>query len=176
MDEKRCGRCGLTKSVDQYGKNRAKSDGFQASCKPCVKIINQTHYATSKLVQNPKRAATRERAVEAARILIWDWLEKHPCVDCDERDILVLQFDHVRGQKFKDISVMMFSGYGVAKIQTEIEKCDVRCANCHARKTASQFGWSKLALVAQRQSTPLLTEVSGFRNSPGVRKTPSRHQ
>lgn len=29
----------------------------------------------------------------------------------------------------------------LAMLKTEIEKCEVRCANCHRRKTARDLGW-----------------------------------
>jgi hypothetical protein len=29
------------------------------------------------------------------------------------------------------------------RVLVEIEKCDVRCANCHRKRTAQQFGWRK---------------------------------
>jgi hypothetical protein len=31
-----------------------------------------------------------------------------------------------------------------ARVRAEIEKCDVRCVNCHRRKTARDFGWLKI--------------------------------
>jgi hypothetical protein len=55
---------------------------------------------------------------------------------------MVLEFDHVRGDKLNSVSVLAYSlGASLKRIQTEIDKCEVRCANCHRRKTARQFGW-----------------------------------
>lgn len=62
----------------------------------------------------------------------------HPCIDCGEQDVLVLQFDHVRGQKLQSISELVKAGYAWKAIEAEIAKCEVRCANCHARRTAKQ--------------------------------------
>ena len=62
------------------------------------------------------------------------YLSEHPCVDCGEVDSVVLDFDHVRGKKFKNIAEMANS-YPWLSVLKEIEKCVVRCANCHRRKT-----------------------------------------
>ena len=69
------------------------------------------------------------------------WLKEHPCVDCGERDVVVLELDHTKGEKFKSVSDMVRGGYSWDKILNELEKCEVRCANCHRRKTAKQFDW-----------------------------------
>ena len=53
-------------------------------------------------------------------------------------DPVVLQFDHVIGQKRMAISTMLSSGLAIATIRNEIKKCEVRCANCHLRKTARE--------------------------------------
>jgi hypothetical protein len=37
----------------------------------------------------------------------------------------------------------MLSHYCWARILEELQKCDVRCANCHRRKTARDFKWFK---------------------------------
>ena len=35
-------------------------------------------------------------------------------------------------EKFKEVSVMVTSGYSIRSILKECAKCDVLCANCHA--------------------------------------------
>lgn len=79
----------------------------------------------------------------AARKYIYDYLLTHPCVDCGEVDPEVLTFDHVRGQKSANVSRLASQGKNIKVIKEEIAKCDVRCCNCHARKTARDFNWYK---------------------------------
>jgi 5-methylcytosine-specific restriction endonuclease McrA len=81
----------------------------------------------------------QERTVVENRIRVGDFLSNHPCVDCGERDPIVLDFDHLR-DKLWDISFMVSRGFAWSTIELEIAKCEVRCANCHARKTAREHG------------------------------------
>jgi hypothetical protein len=69
------------------------------------------------------------------------------CVDCPERDVVVLQFDHVRGEKIGNIAHMMRNGVRWDRFVAEIAKCEVVCANCHCRRTAARAGtwWKALA-------------------------------
>jgi hypothetical protein len=53
-----------------------------------------------------------------------------------------LEFDH-RGNKVKNVSEMLGSSCTWGTILKEINKCDVRCSNCHKIKTAKDFGWYK---------------------------------
>jgi hypothetical protein len=68
-----------------------------------------------------------------------NYLAAHPCVDCGEADPVVLDFDHVDGKSMA-ISAGLI-GWSIARIIQEIRKCEVRCANCHRRRTAKQLGW-----------------------------------
>jgi mono/diheme cytochrome c family protein len=70
------------------------------------------------------------------------YLREHPCVDCGEPDIVVLEFDHLR-DKVANISQMVGSGVRWERIAAEIEKCEVVCANCHRRRTARAFGYPR---------------------------------
>jgi hypothetical protein len=87
-----------------------------------------------------KRSKQREYR-ERTKAKVISYLQTHPCVDCGETDVVVLEFDHVRGCKERTISSMLVQGYSFAKILEEIAKCDVRCANCHRRKTALAGKW-----------------------------------
>tara|TARA_R110000782_G_scaffold234294_1_gene320456 strand:- start:200 stop:562 length:363 start_codon:yes stop_codon:yes gene_type:complete len=53
------------------------------------------------------------------------------CVDCGESNPLVLDFDHVKGKKVKCISDMVRCSYSIDTIKKEIDKCELRCSNCH---------------------------------------------
>lgn len=57
------------------------------------------------------------------------------CVDCGESDPIVLEFDHVKGKKVTNISDMAVQSYSIQTIKNEMRKCEIRCANCHRKKT-----------------------------------------
>ena len=67
-----------------------------------------------------------------------DYLHSHPCVDCGEADPVVLEFDHVR-DKVANVSALIHAQRPWGVILEEIEKCQVRCANCHRRKTCERL-------------------------------------
>lgn len=74
---------------------------------------------------------------EELRNVIAAHLASHPCVDCGLADPIVLEFDHRPGQaKHFNISESPRSCVAIATLKAEIDKCDVRCANCHRRQTA----------------------------------------
>lgn len=68
---------------------------------------------------------------------ILDYLKDNPCVDCKESNLIVLEFDHISDKKH-NISNMVQRGNSWDTILKEIEKCEVRCANCHRIKTARE--------------------------------------
>lgn len=63
-------------------------------------------------------------------------------MDCGENDPVVLEFDHI-SDKIDSVSRMICDSYSLDSLEKEIAKCEVRCANCHRRKTAKQLGWYK---------------------------------
>ena len=59
------------------------------------------------------------------------------CVDCGTRELLVLEFDHV-GAKQRNVTELAWSEVSLARLDAEIGQCEVRCCNCHRRRTASR--------------------------------------
>lgn len=72
---------------------------------------------------------------EKCREYIVKYLLEHPCVDCGEGDIVVLDFDHL-GDKTGNVADLLHRSASINRIKSEIGKCVIRCANCHRRKTA----------------------------------------
>lgn len=62
-----------------------------------------------------------------------NYLTTHPCVDCGETNGMVLEFDHIRGEKKMNIKEAIWK-LQFDELKTEIAKCDVRCANDHRRR------------------------------------------
>lgn len=76
---------------------------------------------------------------------VFQYLLDHPCIDCGESDPLVLEFDHIDPvNKKADICKLVTTNSRLSKVKKEIKKCEVRCANCHKRRTARQTNNWKL--------------------------------
>ena len=86
------------------------------------------------------RAQKRHRV--KVRQKLFEFLSKNKCKDCGERDPIVLDFDHINpDKKFKSISQMLSGHYSWESVVAEIGKCEIRCANCHRRRSHYQFGY-----------------------------------
>lgn len=134
---KTCNTCSRELPLTDFQKCARNKDGHTGKCKPCKREYDNSHYKT-----HPNRRAEIRASSDKNRLRNTEWLRKYlqqnPCIDCDEDDIIVLQFDHVR-DKSRNISTML--GLSLSSIKKEVSKCEVRCANCHQRKTAKDFGW-----------------------------------
>lgn len=110
-------------------------------CRDCRKEYNQEWYRKNKQKHKARARENFERQLLDRHQFVFDYFATHPCIDCGENDPVVLDFDH-RGNKSYTISNILRT-HAWATVLKEIAKCDVRCSNCHRRKTAKQFDWYK---------------------------------
>lgn len=137
-----CPTCKTEKLVDEfYFKNKFKNIR-EYQCKECSNIYKKKHYQlNSKVYINRSREHNKKTRQENTRRL-WNYYASHPCIICGENDPVVLEADHRDGEvKLGSISDLIHRGYTWKTIAKELEKCDIRCANCHRRRTAKQLGW-----------------------------------
>ena len=101
------------------------------------------HYEANKAAYVERAAQAKKASKVSVRSLILEYLSCHPCVDCGESDAIVLEFDHRAGVSKKfNIGAAVSGGYSGTAVLHEISKCDVRCANCHRRKTYIERGFT----------------------------------
>lgn len=106
------------------------------------RAYGRQHYLDNKELYLSRSSENRKIQIEDRRRRVREYLLTHPCVDCGEADPIVLDFDHVdHTLKTANISKMVRDRARWSRIEEEIAKCEVRCANCHRRRTAKQFGW-----------------------------------
>lgn len=142
--KKICTKCKLEKEKEEFNKNKTRKDGLQNICKLCSQEKSKKFYKENVEYQRIRIYKQKKDRKKESRKNVNDYLLCHPCIDCGNDNIIVLEFDHREpDKKHKAISEMLASGYSWIKIFKEIKKCDVRCANCHRIKTAIQLGYNK---------------------------------
>lgn len=147
VSTKRCIDCKKSKTPQEFNKNAARKDGLQNRCRLCDQQRARGNY---RAAGGQRREAIYNKRLELRRgkqKFVFDYLCNHPCIECGEADPLVLEFDHLDPKK-KDahISELVYHA-SWKRLEAEIAKCEIRCANCHRRKTAHQLGWWVTTLV-----------------------------
>lgn len=109
-----------------------------------------------KAAQRRHYEANRERYIEAAHINRTDRrrrlvayvrsCKEAPCTDCGQQfHYAAMEFDHVRGDKVDHVATMAHKGVSLERLQDEIAKCELVCANCHRVRTWARMGEDGLA-------------------------------
>lgn len=137
----RCYACGRWKPLHEFSFRNRKTGERHGYCRPCQAAYRRDHYRRNRSAYIRRAVAqVKQRREEQVRLL-HEYLREHPCVDCGGSDVGVLEFDHADGvRKEMDIGLMLGRRSWRAILE-EIAKCDVRCANCHRKRTAAQRGW-----------------------------------
>ena len=129
-----CTKCKKNKSEDEFSFRDKEKFILRSECKKCQSLYHKEYYKLSPI----RKKALRDRQSQyrqEVKVFISNYLMNHPCIDCGESDVTCLDFDHVRGIKFEEIADLSHRGVSLDRIKKEIDKCEVRCANCHRKVT-----------------------------------------
>lgn len=132
---KMCKACETELPLEAFSRHSKSKDGRQGLCKPCDRRRSRDYYARNKARMMPQ--IHQAAAIRAAKVkrFVCEFLAAHPCVDCGEVDIRVLEFDHHDGGKLANVSNLLSRRSSLELVQAEMAKCEVVCANCHKIRT-----------------------------------------
>lgn len=133
-----CNDCGENKSLDQFYDRKDRR--IDRRCKVCHREYRKRHYRNNKEYYLSKARKSDLIRTSLNIEIIKSYLVEHPCIDCGNSDLDVLTFDH-RDPSDKVDNVSNMLKWSSDKLVNEISKCDVRCSNCHLKKSRRQFGW-----------------------------------
>jgi hypothetical protein len=133
----------LTNAGFSVARLRREIDNCEVLCANCHQrhtiSAKPAHY---KLLASSRGPSWRMAANHRNPEFVLERLGQSACVDCGLADVLVLQFDHTpEAVKVKDIGWFVSSDSRLELLAMELKKCEVRCANCHRRRTALERGW-----------------------------------
>ena len=162
----RCPRCERLLAASAFAWRSRARGSLQPWCRQCHNALKRASYAAHRARELARAQARRASVVAANGTRLRDFLMAHPCVDCGERDPIVLEFDHL-AHKRTNVTTLVWRGAAWPTIAEEIAKCEVRCANCHRIRTARSRGYD----ARKRGLAELLVEYG----EPGGTRTPGPH-
>lgn len=116
--------------------------GCEAVCVNCHRRRTARRAKWRKAASNWRSVASARTKHEAARVeFAYGVLERSGCTDCGSSELCVLEFDHIR-EKRAHVIQLARSGCSQERLEIEIAACEVRCANCHRRRTHRQHSQS----------------------------------
>ncbi len=132
---KQCGKCNVVRAEGFFHRSRRR--GLQAWCKPCRKAYDAAYWRRNReRRQRQKRQNTTDFRAWYASLKA-----EKPCSDCGRVFApAAMQWDHLPGaDKVKALGDLVHR-HNRALILSEIAKCELVCANCHAVRTLVRHG------------------------------------
>jgi hypothetical protein len=165
--EKVCNGCGFNRRRDEFTLKNSRTNQRHSQCRICCRRRAKDHYQRNRAayIQRNRRNNPLQRQRNAA--LVYEYLLVHPCMLCGESDPVVLEFNHADARtKVANISDLIQSGCSIERINGEIAKCEVACANCHQRLTwqSTPSHYRTAAGSAQKASPKAFRAAANARN------------
>ncbi len=132
---KHCATCGLWKPQGEFHESRT---GQFSYCRLCRRAYDRNYYHQRA---RAARLSRRRAHVRAARVWMMSLKEGLACADCHQTfPPWVMHWDHLPGhEKVASISDLVGSRRRTLTL-TELDKCELVCANCHVIRTINRSG------------------------------------
>jgi hypothetical protein len=129
-----CYMCGETKPEAEFAFADIAKETRQRHCRKCQAAYRRAHYLANRDAYIALEVARMSGYRVANQALLLAYLLEHPCVDCGVTDPVLLDFDHRDPSSKRSEVGRVANTKPWPQVRAEIEKCDVRCANCHRRR------------------------------------------
>lgn len=142
LSMKTCNRCSEEKLDEEFPSRKYKSGKVSPGpyCWGCKREYDRTYWEQNASRREGNREKHKERVNRNKRYVRKALSLSSGCLDCGERNPIVLEFDHLR-DKTHNVADLIKDGYSTDRIQEEIDKCEIVCANCHRIRTSGRGGW-----------------------------------
>lgn len=128
---KTCCMCKKELPIDQFKTNHQRKDGLQSQCIDCQKAYRRSHYLANRQKYIDKAKKLKRKNAD-------DWKRYKAglsCFKCGETHPACIQFHHRDpSSKVAPVSFMIGRNAPFEQVEAGIAKCDVLCANCHAKE------------------------------------------
>lgn len=130
MNTKICSKCDKNKSLNDFPFKNKEKNIYHSACKECWKVIRKKSYDLNKKTTFERNRRNKKRNKN------WyvEYKSNLKCEKCGETHPACLDFHHISpNEKETEISLLINNTISFKKIQKEIDKCIVLCANCHRK-------------------------------------------
>jgi hypothetical protein len=103
------------------------------------RLYNREYYLRNRSKPLAKQREKNRRFAEGRRKWLAEFKKGLKCNRCGEDHPATLTFHHLNaGEKDFEIGNSVWMGVSLNRLKAEIEKCEVLCANCHAKEHYAQ--------------------------------------
>src|SRR5258708_1153867 len=98
--KKVCTYCGMERDAEKDFRWEYKDQGIRmVRCKYCQSELSRLHYQNNKQAYKDRSRTRKAQVLIENKPRLYAYLSTHPCRECGETDISLLEFDHIRGEK-----------------------------------------------------------------------------
>jgi hypothetical protein len=134
LAEKRANVTDLAREGASKRRLTAEVEKCDVVCVNCHRVRTAERAGSWRLGPERLESASLTPGTRRNLAYIRQLLLQSSCMDCGDRRMVVLDFDHV-GLKLNNVTELAHGGWSLRRLKEEITQCEIRCSNCHRLRT-----------------------------------------